>query len=78
MNTPFAAEPEPAVPLSSSDGGGGGTDARLKEIELRMARVGTELKHLATRAWVLGGVVGWMVTATIITLTVIRLFFPPT
>ena len=69
------AEPEPAIPLRSHDGGGGdGIDGRLRAVEVQLAQVETELKHLATRAWVLGGVVGGMVTATLITLTVLKFF----
>ena len=68
-------EPEPAVPLSSSGSGGpGGFDGRLSALEVAVGKVETELRHLATRAWVLGGVVGGMISAVIITLAVIRLF----
>ena len=66
-----------AIPLKSHQGGGGGgdgIDARLRAVELQLGRIETELKHLATRAWVLGGVVGGMVTATLITLTVLKFF----
>lgn len=73
-------EPEPAVALKSiggGDGGGGTVDTRLRDVEVQVAEVKTELKHLATKAWVLGGVVGGMVTATLITLTVIKLFASP-
>ena len=74
-------EADPPIPSSVSSGGGAGTfDSRLRDVERAVERIetklDTELKHLATRAWVLGGVVGGMVSATLITLTVIRLFFP--
>lgn len=72
---PQPAEPDPPIPLNSHGGdGGGGIDTRLRAVEVELAAVKTELKHLATRAWVLGGVVGGMVTATLITLAVIKLF----
>ena len=72
---PQPAEPDPPIPLNSHDGdGGGGIDTRLRAVEVELAAAKTELKHLATRAWVLGGVVGGMVTATLITLAVIKLF----
>ena len=59
---------------------GGSSESRLREVERAVERIETkldsELKHLATRAWVLGGVVGGMVSAALITLATIRLFFP--
>ena len=30
---------------------------RLRELEIQVARIDERLKHVATRAWVLGGVV---------------------
>ena len=75
MTAQPAESSEPAIPLSSVDGGNGsGTPNRVHAVEIRLTRIETELKHLATRAWVLGGVVGGMVAATAITLTVIKLF----
>ena len=60
---------------------GGDFDSRLRHVEQAVERIETklnsELQHLATRAWVLGGVVGGMVSAALITLAVMRLFFPP-
>ncbi|MDE0350235.1 MAG: hypothetical protein OXM56_11095 [Gammaproteobacteria bacterium] len=51
---------------------GGGSGPTLPE---RIASIEAHMKHMATRAWVLGGVVGGMVAATLVTLAVIRLFF---
>ena len=42
----------------------------------RLASIEAHMKHMATKAWVLGGVVGGMVAAALITLAVIRLFEP--
>lgn len=49
-------------PAPASGGGGGGSDldGRLRAVETRLARMEAELKHMATRAWVLGGVLGGM------------------
>ena len=40
----------------------------------RLAAIEAHLQHMATRSWVLGGVVGGMVAAATITLAVIKLF----
>ena len=40
----------------------------------RVAALEAHMEHAATKAWVLGGVVGGMVLATTITLTIIRIF----
>ena len=39
----------------------------------RVAALEAHMEHVATRAWVLGGVVGGMGLATTITLTIIRI-----
>lgn len=39
----------------------------------RLTKLETHFEHLATKAWVLAGVVGGMVSAAIITLAVARL-----
>lgn len=43
-------------------------------IEERVARLETHMLHMATRAWVLGGVVGGMVAAATLTIAIIKLF----
>ena len=51
------------------------TDAApMPEIERRVTVIETELKHLATKAWVLGGVIGGMILAASLALAVVRLF----
>ncbi len=47
---------------------------RLRTVEDRVLVVETELTHLATKSWVLGGVVGGMVLAASLALAVVRLF----
>ena len=53
---------------------GGNGDGDVRE---RLAPVEAHMKHMATKAWVLGGVVGGMISAALIALAVVRLF-PPT
>lgn len=40
----------------------------------RLAAVETHMRHMATKAWVLAGVVGGMVSAAIVTIAIMRLF----
>jgi len=47
----------------------------MEDIERRVTIIETELKHLATKAWVLGGVVGGMLLAASLALAIAR-FFP--
>ena len=49
------------------NGGGGGLGERVAKIEAHMS-------HMATKAWVLSGVVGGAGLAVVITLTFIKLF----
>ena len=49
------------------DVGGYSTDERLARLEIHLLR-------MATKAWVLGGVVGGMVAAATLTLAIIKLF----
>lgn len=71
-------EPETDEMLAGRGGNGGGTHERLRAIEDRLTRLetkfDTELKHLATRAWVLGGVVGGMVIAASLAIAFVKLF----
>lgn len=67
-------EPE----VEDGAGGGNGNGRRLSRIEERLTRMETkfdvELPHLATKAWVLGGVVGGMVVAASLAIAVLKLF----
>lgn len=49
-------------------------DVGSYSIEERVARLETHMLHMATRAWVLGGVVGGMVAAATLTIAIIKLF----
>ena len=50
-------------------GGDGGLGERVAKIEAHMS-------HMATRAWVLGGVIGGAGLAATITLAILKLFGP--
>ena len=52
---------------SGGNGGGQNLHGRVSAIE-------AHLQHMATKAWVLGGVVGGMVSAALVTIAIIRLF----
>ena len=79
---PERSKPQPdnlyEMPTPSNGNSGNGIEKRLREVEKSIvrleARFDTELKHLATRAWVLGGVLGGMGIAATIALLFIRLF----
>ena len=65
-----AVEDPPTTESTSGGNGGGGTEDRLRRVEIQLAEIkmklDTELKHVATKAWVLGGVLAGMgVAATI-------------
>ena len=64
---------ESPAPASGGGGGGNDLDGRLRAVEMGLARVETELKHVATRAWVLGGVLGGMGVAVGIGVALVKL-----
>ena len=43
-----------------SDDGGDGIDSRLRAVEGDIREIKTNMNHVATKAWVLGGVLGGM------------------
>lgn len=48
-------------PAPASGGSGGNDlDDRLRAVEISLARMETDMKHVATKAWVLAGVLGGM------------------
>ena len=49
-------------------------DVRLRRMEVDMREVKTHLQHIATRAWVLGGILGGMGVAAGIGVGLARLF----
>ena len=67
-------EPE----VEDGAGGGNGNGQRLREIERRLTSIetkfDTELPHLATKQWVLAGVVGGMVIAASLAIAILKLF----
>lgn len=79
MNAPHLRPVEQDEPeIEDGAGGGNGNGQRLREIERRLTRIetkfDTELPHLATKAWVLGGVVGGMVIAASLAIAILKLF----
>lgn len=44
----------------TGNGGGGRFDERLRQVELDVREIKTDMKHVATRAWILAGVLGGM------------------
>lgn len=65
---------DPPLQESSGNSSGGSGSRRDLEIERRLSTIEEALKHVATKAWVLGGVVGGIGLAVVIALTFIRLF----
>ena len=51
-----------------------GLGGRVRKVEDDILVIQTEFKHLATKAWVLGGVVGGMVLAASLSLAVVKIF----
>ena len=49
-------------------------DSRLRSVENAIVRIDTTLKHVATKAWVLGGVVGGMILAASLAIAILKLF----
>ena len=73
-----AVEQQDEPEVEDGAGGSNGNGQRLNRIEERLTRMeakfDAELPHLATKAWVLGGVVGGMVVAASLTIAVLKLF----
>ena len=70
-------DPPRQDPQSNGGNGGGRYDEladRLRLVELDVREIKTDMKHVATRAWVLGGVLGAAGVGATIALAVIRLF----
>ena len=61
-----------------SNGGGDGFDSRLRALEIQVARIDERIggmeKAMATKVWVLGGVIGASVLAVGIAIALIKLF----
>jgi len=76
--TSHPGEPYGAPPSSSSGNGGGygALDTRLRSVELDVREIKTDMKHVATRAWVLGGVLAAAGVGAGIALAVLRFFSP--
>ena len=51
-----------------------GDKTEIHDFRGRISRLEAHMEHMATKSWVLGGVVGGMVAAATVTLAVIKLF----
>lgn len=64
-----------ATEKTGGNGNGGRFEYRLRQLEIAIARMetklDTELKHVATKAWVLGGVLAGMAIAATIAASVV-------
>ena len=69
--------PERSVELNGG-GDGGSYEQRLRSVEGDVRELSAHMKHVATKAWVLGGVLGGMAVAATIAATIaaamLRLF----
>ncbi len=73
MNSPVV----PIQPRGRPSGGNGGGDSiegRLRAVEQQLARIEAELRHVATKTWVLGGLLGGMGFAAMLTIAIMKLF----
>ncbi len=79
QRTPLRAieQEEPRATEQSGGGNGGGSrlEDRLRGVEIQLAEIkatlDAELKHVATRAWVLGGVLAGMGVAATIAVAIV-------
>lgn len=69
--------PSRSVSPGGGDRGNGGISERLRLVELDVREIKTDMKHVATRAWVLGGLLGGMGIAAGIAATIFRLLSQP-
>ena len=54
--------------------GGSGLQSKIHDIDTRLGRIEERLKHAATTEWILAGVIGAIVTASMLALAVLKLF----
>lgn len=73
-NMTGTAHQRPAAPPEASPAHGGGNGRNGGDLREMVAILEAHMQHLATKAWVLGGVIGGMVLAAIISLSVLKLF----
>ncbi len=63
-----SADPPGRPAATTGSNGGNGTFGE------RLARLEAHMQHVATKAWVLGGVVGGMVLAASLSIAILKLF----
>ena len=73
MSSPVA-HIQPRGRPSGGGGGGDSVESRLRAVEQQLARIEAELGHVATKAWVLGGLLGGMGVAAMLTVALMKLF----
>lgn len=78
---PFRAKRPRQKGGGGSDGGDGDVESRLRDVEDEVLVLRTEFKHLATtkdieklKVWVLAGVVGGMIVAASLAISILKLF----
>ena len=76
VSTPPSSTSQEVSAVSGMD-----SQQRIRRLETQLATLEERSRHMATRAWVLAGVLGGMATAaglaTVIALTVVRVFWNP-
>lgn len=72
---PFPRERQIREQSSSTSGGSGNMEDRVRAIELDLAAIKNELKHLASKAWILGGILAGMGVAAGVAVALATLIF---
>lgn len=69
-------EPSASEKAGGDSGGGGRSELemRLRRVEIQLAGIDNQLKHVATKAWVLGGVLGGMGIAASVGVAIVMIF----
>ena len=68
--------PAHQAPQPSGPGGGNGLEGRLRQLEIELGRLDVKVdgikENMATKAWVLGGVIGGVVLALGVAIALLR------
>ncbi len=71
--TPLGA-PKPNGGGNGFPGSSASLADKVHAIDLRLARIEESLKHVATKEWILGGVIGAIIAASMVALALLKLF----